>query len=143
MLMAVYQLLGKQIEFEDMAVDFAVTFELSPPSWEAVQAAEEVAAPEPEMPKDAFTLSGIISDANQDQISKLMQYAQHHDNIVVDCSTVTRIDYAYIGNLIGQIMQLLGSGKVITLQGQNALINELFRTMGIDQLANLIPAKLA
>ena len=39
-------------------------------------------------------------------------------------------------------MQLLGNGKVITLQGQNALVNELFRMMGIDQLANLIPAKL-
>ncbi len=142
MLMAVYQLLGKQTEFEDMAVDFAVTFELSPPSWETVQAAEEVAAPEPEMPKNAFSLSGVISDANQDQISKLMQYAQNHVNVVVDCSTVSRIDYAYIGNLIGQLMQLLGSGKVITLQGQNALVNELFRTMGIDQLANLVPAKL-
>lgn len=143
MLMAVYQLLGKQTEFEDMAVDFAVTFELSPPSWETVQAAQEVAAPEPEMPKDAFILSGIISDAHQNQINNLMQYAQNHANVVVDCSSVSRIDYAYIGNLIGQLMQLLGSGKTITLQGQNALVNELFRTMGIDQLANLIPAKLA
>jgi anti-anti-sigma regulatory factor len=61
---------------------------------------------------------------------------------VVDCSEVARIDYAYIGNFIGYLMQLLGSGKVITLQGQNALVDELFRNMGIDQLANLIPAKL-
>jgi anti-anti-sigma regulatory factor len=142
MLMAVFQLLGKQTEFEDMAVDFAVTFELSPPSWENVQAAQEVAAPEPEMPKDAYTLSGVISDANPNQISMLMQYAQSHANIVVDCSEVTRIDYAYIGNLIGHLMQLLGNGKAVTLQGQNALINELFRTMGIDQLATLVPAKL-
>lgn len=143
MLMAVYQLLGKQTEFEDMAVDFAVTFELSPPSWETVQAAEEVAAPEPEMPKDAFILTGIVSDASQDQLSKLMQYAQSHASVVVDCSAVSRVDYAYIGHLIGQLMQLLGSGKTITLQGQNALVNELFRTMGIDQLAQLVPAKLA
>lgn len=143
MLMAIYQLLGKQPEFEDMAVDFAVAFELSPPSWENVQAAQEVAAPEPEMPKDAFSLTGIISDASQDQVSRLMQYAQSHVDVVVDCSAVTRIDYAYVGHLIGQLMQLLGSGKTITLQGQNTLVNELFRTMGIDQLANLVPAKLA
>lgn len=143
MLMAVYQLLGKQTEFEDMAVDFAVTFELSPPSWETTQLAEEVAAPEPEMPKDAFILSGLISEASQEQLSRLMQYAQTRSNIVIDCTTVTRVDYAFIGQLIGQLMQLLGSGKTLTLQGQNALVNELFRTMGIDQLANLIPAKLA
>jgi anti-anti-sigma regulatory factor len=142
MLMAIYQLLGKQTEFEDMAVDFAVAFELSPPSWENVQAAQEVAAPEPEMPKDAFSLTGVISDASQDQISRLIQYAQPRSDVVVDCSAVTRVDYAYIGHMIGELMQLLGSGKVLTLQGQNALVNELFCTMGIDQLANLVPAKL-
>ena len=141
LLMAIYQLLGKQTEFEDMAVDFAVAFELSPPSWEAVQIAEEVAAPAPEIPKDAFVLSGIV-DARQDPLGQLMQYAQSHKQIVVDCSAVSRMDYAYVSNLIGLLMQLLGNGKTIVLQGQNALVNELFITMGIDQLAALVPARL-
>jgi anti-anti-sigma regulatory factor len=142
MLLAVYQLLGKQNEFEDLAIDFAVTFELSPPSWENVQAAQEVAAPEAEIPKDAFALKDVISEASQNQIAQLMTYAESHAEVVVDCSAVTRVDYGYIGNLIGQLMQLLGNGKTITLQGQNALVNELFRAMGIHQLANLVPAKL-
>lgn len=142
MLLAVYQLLGKQAEFEDLAVDFAVTFELSPPSWENVQAALEVAAPAAEMPKDAFALQGVISEASQREIARLMQYAEPRTEVVVDCSAVTRVDYAYVGHFIGQLMQLLGSGKTITLQGQNALVNELFRVMGIDQLAKVIPAKL-
>jgi anti-anti-sigma regulatory factor len=142
MLLAVYQMLGKQNEFEDLAIDFAVAFELSPPSWENVQAAKEVAAPAIEIPKDAFTLKGVISEGNQDQIAKLMQYAESHTDVVVDCSAVSRVDYGYVGHFIGQLMQLLGSGKTITLQGQNALINELFRAMGIDQLASLVPAKL-
>ncbi len=142
MLLAVYQLLGKQTEFEDLAVDFAVAFELSPPSWENVQAAQEVAAPAAEMPKDAFALKGVISETSQGEIARLMQYAESRTDVVVDCSAVTRVDYAYVGHLIGQLMQLLGSGKTITLQGQNALVNELFRVMGIDQLARVIPAKL-
>lgn len=142
MLLAVYQLLGKQAEFEDLAVDFAVTFELSPPSWENVQAAQEVAAPAAEIPLDAFALKGVISETSQDQIAKLLQYAESHTEVMVDCSAVTRVDYAYVGGLLGQLMQLLGSGKAITLQGQNALVNELFRAMGIDQLATLVPAKL-
>jgi len=142
MLLAVYQLLGKQAEFEDLAVDFAVTFELSPPSWENVQAAQEVAAPADEIPLDAFALKGVISEASQDQIAKLLEYADSSTEVMVDCSAVTRVDYAYVGSLLGQMMQLLGSGKVITLQGQNALVNELFRAMGIDQLATLVPARL-
>jgi anti-anti-sigma regulatory factor len=142
MLLAVYQLLGKQDDFENLAVDFAVAFELSPPSWENVQAAQEVAAPVAEIPTDAFVLNGVLSEASQDQITKLMKYAENRADVVVDCSAVTRVDYAYVGNLIGQLMQLLGSGKNITLQGQNALVNELFRVMGIDQLARMVPAKL-
>lgn len=142
MLLAVYQLLGKQAEFEDLAVDFAVTFELSPPSWENVQAAQEVAAPAAEVPLDTFALKGVISDTSQEQIAKLMQYAEPRTNVMVDCSAVTRVDYTYVGSLLGQLMQLLGSGKAVTLQGQNALVNELFRAMGIDQLATLVPAKL-
>ena len=142
MLLAVYQLLGRQDDFENLAVDFAVAFELSPPSWENVQAAQEVAAPAAEIPTDAFIFKGVISEASQDQVAQLMKYADSRTDVVVDCSAVTRVDYAYVGNLIGQLMQLLGNGKTITLQGQNALVNELFRIMGIDQLARIVPAKL-
>jgi hypothetical protein len=39
-------------------------------------------------------------------------------------------------------MQLLGNSKSVTLRGHNALIHELFRIMGIDQLVNLQPGKL-
>lgn len=141
MLMSIYQLLGKQTEFEDMAVDFAVTFEVSPPSWEDVQAAQEVAVPEPEIPTDAYKLSGVIAEGS-DQIAQLMQYAQPRSEVVIDCTSLVRVDYAYVGEFIGQLMQLLGNGKAVVLQGQNALVNELFCTMGIDQLSTLIPAKL-
>ncbi|NWG38684.1 MAG: STAS domain-containing protein [Hydrogenophilaceae bacterium] len=144
LLMAMYQLLGKQNEFEDLAVDYAVHFEVSPPSWENVRTAQEVAAPETPQASsnDAFKLKGVISETSQNQIAALIQFAQSRQEVAVDCSEVTRVDYAYIGSLISHLMQLLGSGKSIVLQGQNALINELFRAMGIDQLARLEPAKL-
>lgn len=143
MLMALYQLLGKQTEFEDMALDFAMTFELSPPSWEtSVQAAQEVAAPEPEMPGNAFVLSGEIGEASHAQIDALLKYAQEHAEVVIDCSGLVRMEYGYVGTWIGHLMQMLGNGRTVTLQGQNSLVNALFVTMGIDQIATLIPAKL-
>jgi anti-anti-sigma regulatory factor len=145
LLLAMYQLLGKQSEFEDLAVDYAVHFEVSPPSWESVKAAQEVCAPATSAqttPSDAFKLKGVISETTQNQIAALLQFAQSKQEVAVDCSEVTRVDYAYIGSLISHLMQMLGSGKSIILQGQNSLINELFRAMGIDQLARLEPAKL-
>lgn len=144
LLLALYQLLGKQAEFEDLAVDYAVHFEVSPPSWESVKAAQEVTAPAaPDgHGTNAFCLKGVISEASGNQIAALLQYAHSRQEVVVDCTQVTRVDYAYVGSLISHLMQLLGSGKSITLHGQNALVNELFRAMGIDQLARLEPAKL-
>ena len=34
LLLDLYQMLGLQNEFEEAAVDYAVTYEVSPPSWE-------------------------------------------------------------------------------------------------------------
>ena len=141
-LLELYQLLGRQVEFEDMAVEYAVNFEVSPPSWVAVQAAELVQAPPPEPKGDALTLSGEITPRNETALKQLALYAASHQNIVVDLSQVTRIDYACVSDLISQFMQLLGSSKSVTLCGHNALIHELFRIMGIDQLATLQPSKL-
>lgn len=141
-LLELYQLLGRQAEFEDMAVDYAVNFEVSPPSWVAVQAAELVQAPPPAPKGNGLTLSGEITPKNETALKQLELYAASHNDIVVDLSQVTRIDYACISDLISQFMHLLGSSKSVTLCGHNALIHELFRIMGIDQLVTLQPGKL-
>lgn len=142
LLMELYQVLGNQDEFENCAVDYAVRFEVSPPSWVAVQAAEvvqaaPVATPEPE--GDALSLKGEITPANDAAIQQLSQYAASHSEVQIDLAQVTRVDYASVSQFISVLMQCLGSGKTVTLRGHNALIHELFRVMGIDQLAQLIP----
>ena len=145
LLLELYQILGQQEPFEDLAVDYAVRFEMSPPSWVEVQAAEVVqAAPAaPAAPgganDDALKLSGEITPSNDSALQQLGSYAATHNEVLVDLSQVTRIDYGSVSQLISVLMQCLGSGKPIILRGHNALIHELFRVMGIDQLAQLLP----
>ena len=139
LLLELYQTLGQQDNFEDLAVDYAVRFEVSPPSWSEVQAAEVVQA-EPAAPRDdALMLSGEITPANDSALQQFGSYAATHNDVLVDLSQVTRVDYGSVSQFISVLMQCLGSGKAITLRGHNALIHELFRVMGIDQLAQLIP----
>jgi ABC-type transporter Mla MlaB component len=139
LLLELYQILGQQENFEDLAVDYAVRFEVSPPSWSAVQAAEVVQA-EPAKPHDdALHLSGEITPANDSILQQLSSYAATHNEVLVDMSQVTRVDYGSVSQFISMLMQCLGNGKTITLRGHNALIHELFRVMGIDQLAQLVP----
>jgi anti-anti-sigma regulatory factor len=144
LLLAVYQLLGRQEEFEDLAVNYAVRFEVSPPSWEAVAVAKEVAAPKARSAKikDICVWSGIISGEQSQAYKDLATFAQTRNPVVVDLSAVTRIDYASVSGLISTLMNILGSGKAISLQGQNSLVDELLRSMGVQHMAELKPAPL-
>lgn len=139
LLLELYQTLGQQEPFEDLAVDYAVRFEVSPPSWTAVQAAEVVQATPAAPADDALRLSGEITPANDSALQQVGGYAAAHSEVIVDLSLVTRVDYGSVSQFISVLMQCLGSGKSVTLRGHNALIHELFRVMGIDQLAQLIP----
>jgi ABC-type transporter Mla MlaB component len=140
LLLELYQTLGQQDNFENLAVDYAVHFEVSPPSWSEVQAAAVVVQASPAEPQDdALQLSGEITPANDSALQQFGSYAAAHDNVLVDLKKVTRVDYGSVSQFISVLMQCLGSGKSITLRGHNALIHELFRVMGIDQLAQLIP----
>jgi len=141
MLLELYQTLGQQEKFEDLAVDYAVRFEVSPPSWCDVRAAEVIQTAPVESPAadDAFRLSGDITPANDAALQQICAYAAGHAEVLVDLSQVSRVDYGSVSQFISVLMQCLGSGKSITLRGHNALIHELFRVMGIDQLAQLAP----
>jgi ABC-type transporter Mla MlaB component len=139
LLLELYQTLGQEENFENLAVDYAVRFEVSPPSWSEVQAAIVVQAAPVEPKDDALRLSGEITPANDSALQQVSTYAASHDEVLVDLAQVTRVDYGSVSQFISVLMQCLGSGKSITLRGHNALIHELFRVMGIDQLAHLLP----
>lgn len=139
LLLELYQTLGQQEQFDDLAVDYAVRFEVSPPSWSEVQAAEVIQAQPAEPEGNILRLSGEITPDNNGALKQLGSYAADHSVIEADLSQVTRIDYASVSQLLGILMESLGTGKSVTLRGHNALIHELFRVMGIDQLAQLIP----
>jgi ABC-type transporter Mla MlaB component len=141
LLLAVYQLLGRQEEFEDLAVNYAVCFEVSPPSWETTAVAKEVAARTP-IVADACVWSGTISGEQAQAYSQLQEYARTHNPVVVDLSAVTRIDYASVSGLISALMNIMGTGKAIILQGQNSLVDAFLESMGVQNMAELRPVAL-
>lgn len=139
MQLALLQLMGRQKEFEDLAVDYAVRFELSPPSWDNAVAAREVEAVPDLAAEEVCRLEGVLGEKQADVWHKLNQYTAQHNQVILDLSAVPRIDYASVGQFMSLLMQLLGQGKNIVLRGQNALVQQLFLSMGISQLATLSP----
>jgi anti-anti-sigma regulatory factor len=135
-----------QAEFEDLAVEYAVTFEVSPPSWEpislckeAVAVAEPSAAPRDE---DAFYLSGVISTGSEHQFQEISRFAATHAEVYLDMSDVPRVDFVSIGDFVGVLAGLKGSGKKVLIRNANEMIRALFGIMGVDQLATIQRRKI-
>lgn len=146
LLLSLYQCQGLQAEFEDLAVEYAVAFEVSPPSWEptaqckpAVAVAEPSAAPHDE---DVFYLSGVISTASEHQLQEMSHFAAAHDDVCLDMTAVPRVDFVSVGNFVTELARLSGSGKKVLIRNANEMIRALFGIMGVDQFATVQRRKI-
>lgn len=150
LLLNLYQCQGMEAEFEDLAVEYAVTFEVSPPSWEPMPQCKQtvtvaetqslaVVAPHDD---DAFYLSGVISAASESQFQELTRFAAGHDEICLDMSDVPRVDFVCVGNFVGMLAGLSSSGKKVLIRNANEMIRALFSVMGVDQFSTILRRRI-
>jgi anti-anti-sigma regulatory factor len=148
LLLELYQNLNRQDAFEETAVGYAVTFEVSPPSWEAPKSAPAAvassAASAPATPKaaDACTLVGQMTGGNRDNFSALLVWAAKHEPVIVDAGGLVRMDVACaeeFGRVLGEITT---GGKSVRIRTPGCLLTALWRSLGIDKLATIEPRKL-
>ncbi|WP_269531777.1 STAS domain-containing protein [Chitinimonas sp. BJYL2] len=153
LLLEIYQLLGLHDDFENTAVDYAVTYEVSPPSWDANAKTKTVAevaaeeaklraeAPPAELVQDAYRFEGVIVSATEATFAPLFAYADKHNEVRVDFSHVPRVDFVSAGMLMNTVVALTAQSKQVTLVGANELIVALFRIMGINEVASIVRRK--
>lgn len=150
LLLNLYQCQGLQQEFEDLAVEYAVTFEVSPPSWEvmpqckqaAATAAAEAVAAKAEPDPDAFFLTGVISTDSEHQLSALARYAEARSEVYLDLTDVERIDFGSIGNVVGVLATLNAKGKKLMIRNANEMVRALFKIMGVEDFATVLRRKI-
>ena len=137
-----YQLQDKQAEFEDLAIEYAVAFEVSPPSWEALPAkirAVEVNEPAPEETASAgFELKGIIDGASEAKLKELVKYGASVPEVHIDMTNVTRVDFVSVGMFLNILIELTQGGKKVQINCPNEMICALFNVMGINQFASIV-----
>ena len=143
LLLELLQLQGKQEDFDEVAINFAITFEVSPPSWEE----KRVAAPEPEkanltgaqsVDKDAYAMTGEIKNS---RFGDLGDYADVNDPVVIDCVGLRRIDFISAGALLNVLSSVRRSGKQIVFRFPNRMVAELFRVIGLKAVATFVFTK--
>lgn len=146
LLLELLQWQGDQHVFDERAIDYAVTFEVSPPSWEppvAVPASDEpaqgAAADEESLASpagvaagdDAIAWAGIISGAQPEVVDELARLAAERTDITLDLSRVERIDFAAAGSCFNAIRTLEGRGKSVRIVGATPVIEAMLRLLGL------------
>jgi anti-anti-sigma regulatory factor len=144
LLLELYQQLGMQDQFEEAAVDFAVTYEVSPPSWETPppKTGPPPEAPEADAaPSDAYYIEGEVAGSNDALFKELADYAESASPVVIDMSRTRRVDFVNAGRLLNVLEKLKAADKSIVIRGVGEMIAALLSVMRITKIARIIPRK--
>jgi anti-anti-sigma regulatory factor len=149
LLFELYVLQGMTDSFEELGLEYAVVFEMSPPNWEvyvnsvASSAARAAAAPETAaVPANAgFPMKGVISTSSQNQFADLASHASSLAEVVVDMGTVLRVDFAAAGQFFEVVKAIQLAGKRVILSNISELNAALLEAFGFNRHAILIRRK--
>ncbi|MGC3962778.1 MAG: STAS domain-containing protein [Rhodocyclaceae bacterium] len=146
--LALLQQLGNQDRFDEIALDYAITFEESPPSFELPEPASMTDTggltdtggfePRVEEPAGGFALEGsLTSNSQTETLRRLVAYAHERQVVDIDARALSRLEFVSAGALFNQFAQFQTQGKKVEIRGVNAMVAALMRVMGIDQVAQI------
>ena len=125
--------------FENAAVDYAVAFELSPPSWEpppapppAVDPALAAEATSTPLETDTLVWSGVLTGNALPQLSQLMEFSQRRAVVPIDMAGVERIDFVCAGALLNAINRVEAQRKAVQILGVSPIVRALLLLIGIS-----------
>jgi anti-anti-sigma regulatory factor len=145
LLLEVLRMLNRQEAFEEAAIQYCITFEVSPPSWEPPAASLKVAAAvsgtaagiEGIAAGQPFELRGVVDGDGEPHFGRLVAAARNQPNVVVDCLQMRRLAFSAGSVLLGTLQRIRRSGSTIELRNANALVAALLHLLGITAIATV------
>jgi anti-anti-sigma regulatory factor len=154
--LALLRLLGREQVFDDLSIDYCVTYEVSPPAWEPMPpsirttgagtaTAEADASSASRAAADGgfsagpegFALVGELAGRAQVALGALREYAADRAEVVIDCSRLRRVDFVAAGELLNEVVALRTGGKYLVFKDLNHVVAALLAVMGIPDLAEI------
>jgi ABC-type transporter Mla MlaB component len=164
--MAALRLMGKPDEFELVALDYCVTYEVSPPSWasprcgysdnegvtsgSAPLAADsdfgmsnlgESSVPAPLETGPVAQLSGHIDGDATPLLEPFQAMLRPGVPLTIACDRLIRVDFAAAGSVLNWAAEQQGHGHVIQFHNLQRLVAIFFNVIGINEHAWVVPRK--
>jgi anti-anti-sigma regulatory factor len=129
-----------QSTFDDRAIEYAIAFEMSPPSWEPppLAMAPVERSPEPSMLEErvgdteAVVLSGVIAGSAGQPIGRLQDFAHGRHFVAIDMTAVERIDFVCAGAMLNAVNRIESQRKAVQVLGASPIIRALLLLIGLS-----------
>jgi anti-anti-sigma regulatory factor len=139
LMLELYQQAGDQALFEDAAVNYAVTFEVSPPSFEAAKVSAQPKLVLPVVP--AVAVDGLVWRGrllgDQSSLCAALTKAEGANEITIDAAGLIRIDAVAATHLKSVLQTLSNSGAAISILGLGHLLAVFLDNQGWGDIVRL------
>lgn len=150
-------ILQRPDDFESLALDYCVVYEVSPPSWKPAlchfvqdQSSSDfgsMAEGPASVPADDFPvlaspfaaaeLTGEVCGEDPPTLAQLVAAAGAADHVVVSCALTTRMDFPAAGSLLNWVIAQEGRGCRVQFVQVPRLVAVFFQMLGIDRYARV------
>ena len=141
LLLEVFRLLNRQHDFEETGIQYCITYEVSPPSWEPAPpnlktraAVPQAAAPEA---VEGLSWHGTLRGEGEPHFGRLMAASRVDKRLVVDCMYLKRVEFATATGMLAMVTKVRQNGATIEFRNINYLIGALFALLGVDAVAQV------
>jgi anti-anti-sigma regulatory factor len=136
-----------QANFDERALEFAIAFELSPPSWEPPPRAgadadhgadsggasdESATTARTATDGDTVVWNGVLAGAMPNQLAQLADIAASVPIAQIDMTDVDRVDFIFAGALFNAIARIEAQGNAVQILGATPIIRALLLLIGIS-----------
>lgn len=132
MLFDLYQVTGKQQQFEALSIAYASKFETSPPAWvgNAGRHAQKAAS---SGATSTVSFPGKLDGTVTKTIDRIQKQAETHHALRLEFARITEIDTAGCGLLLNLLKKLQKSGHELILVGALELVEKIRATIEVGR----------
>ncbi|MDZ7891068.1 MAG: STAS domain-containing protein [Rhodoferax sp.] len=146
-------------DFELVALDYCITYEVSPPAWaparcdysavhfRSTDAASADFVSTAPMGVGSVTLTsqelrGVVAGDTTALLAGLDSARDQSNNIVISCRFLVRVDFSAAGTILNWVVSRQAEGCMVQFQDVHRLVAAFFNVIGISEHARVVPRDL-